>query len=136
MGFDMEPRISLITLGVSDLARSTEFYRDGLGLPTHGDFEGVTFFNLKGAWLSLYPRADLAADAKVSAEGNGFTGFTLAHNVKSKEEVNSVLKQAKNAGATIIKQAQDAVWGGYSGYFSDPDGYLWEVAWNPGLDLT
>ncbi len=132
----MEPRISLITLGVSDLARSTEFYRDGLCLPTHGDFEGVTFFNLKGTWLSLYPRADLAADAKVSAEGNGFTGFAMAHNVKSKEEVDAVLKQAGSAGATIIKQAQDAIWGGYSGYFSDPDGYLWEVAWNPGLDLT
>jgi catechol 2,3-dioxygenase-like lactoylglutathione lyase family enzyme len=132
----MEPRISLITLGVSDLARSTAFYRDGLGLPTRGDFEGVTFFNLKGTWLSLYPRTDLAADAKVSAEGDGFTGFTLAHNVKSKEEVDAVLKQAENAGATIMKQAQDAVWGGYSGYFADLDGYLWEVAWNPGLDLT
>ena len=88
----MEPRISLITLGVSDLSRSTVFYRDGLGLPSYGNFEGVTLFNLKGTWLSLYPRADLAADAKVPAEGNGFLGFALAHNVKSREEVDAVLK--------------------------------------------
>jgi catechol 2,3-dioxygenase-like lactoylglutathione lyase family enzyme len=136
MNFSMEPRISLITLGVSDLARSTLFYRDGLGFPTHEDFEGVTFFKLQGTWLSLYPRTDLAADAKVPAHGSGFSGFTLAHNVRSKEEVDAVLQQAQQAGATIAKQAQEAVWGGYSGYFADPDGYLWEVAWNPGIDLT
>ncbi|HVF09545.1 MAG TPA: VOC family protein [Abditibacteriaceae bacterium] len=132
----MEPRVSLITLGVSDLSRSTVFYRDGLGLPTHGDFPGVTFFDLKGAWLSLYPRHELAADAGVAVEGRGFNGFALAHNVRSKDEVDAVLKQAENAGAEIIKAARDTDWGGYSGYFADPDGYLWEVAWNPHLDLT
>ena len=132
----MEPRISLITLGVSDLTRSTTFYRDGLGLPTREDYEGVTFFNLQGTWLALYPSEELAADARVAADGDGFRGFTLAHNVRSKEEVDALLKQAQGAGATILKPAQDTDWGGYSGYFADPDGYLWEVAWNPHFDLT
>lgn len=132
----MEPHISLITLGVSDLARSTAFYRDGLGLPTHGEFEGVTFFSLRGTWLSLYPRADLAADAGATADGNGFPGFALAHNVHSKAEVDALLAHVQRAGATITRPARDAEWGGYSGYFADPDGYLWEVAWNPHLDLT
>jgi catechol 2,3-dioxygenase-like lactoylglutathione lyase family enzyme len=132
----MEPRISLVTLGVSDLTRSTTFYRDRLGLPAKGDYEGVTFFDLKGTWLALYPREELAADAKVEADGGGFKGFTLAHNVRSKEEVDTLLKQAEEAGATISKWGQDTDWGGYSGYFADPDGYLWEVAWNPHIDLT
>ncbi|MBV9469155.1 MAG: VOC family protein [Abitibacteriaceae bacterium] len=138
----MEPRISLITLGVTDLARSTAFYRDGLGLPTEGDYEGVTFFKLRGTWLSLYPRVALAADAGVPADGEvpaaggAFPGFALAHNVSSKAAVDATLQQAQSAGARLVKLAQDAEWGGYSGYFADPDGYLWEVAWNPGLDLT
>jgi uncharacterized protein len=132
----MEPRISIITLGVSDLTLSSAFYRDGLGLPAIESFEGVTFFNLKGTWLALYPREALAADAQVPSQGSGFSGFTLAHNVKSKEEVHRVLQQAENAGAKILKPAQDVDWGGYSGYFADPDGYLWEVAWNPHFDLT
>lgn len=132
----MEPYISMITLGVADLTRSTAFYKQGLGLPAKEDFDGVTFLNLKGTWLALYPREALAADAQVSAAGNGFPGFTLAHNVKSKEAVDRVLQQAEAAGATILKPGQDTDWGGYSGYFSDPDGYLWEVAWNPHFDLT
>lgn len=132
----MKPYISMITLGVSDLARSTTFYKQGLGLPTDQDFDGVTFFNLKGTWLALYSREALAADAQVLATGNGFTGFTLAHNVKSKDEVNQVLQQAEEAGAKILKPGQDTDWGGYSGYFADPDGYLWEIAWNPHFDLT
>jgi catechol 2,3-dioxygenase-like lactoylglutathione lyase family enzyme len=132
----MEPYISLITLGVSNLVRSTAFYKQGLGLPAKEEFEGVTFLNLRGTWLALYPREALATDAHVSAAGNGFPGFTLAHNVKSKEAVDSVLEQAKAAGANIPKPAQDTEWGGYSGYFADPDGYLWEVAWNPHFDLT
>jgi len=132
----MEPRISLITLGVADLERATVFYRDGMGLPVHGEFEGVTFFNLKGTWLSLFPREDLAKDSGTTASGSGFRGFTLAHNVRSKEEVELVLLQAKGAGATIVKPAQDAFWGGYHGIFSDLDGFLWEVAWNPDIDLT
>ena len=128
----MEPRISIITLGVSDLVRSTAFYRDGLGLPLQeGSGEGIAFFDTQGTWLALYPREELADDATVPAEGSGFPGFTLAHNVRSKEEVDTLLKQAEEAGAEIIKPAQDVFWGGYSGYFADPDGYLWEVAWNP-----
>jgi catechol 2,3-dioxygenase-like lactoylglutathione lyase family enzyme len=132
----MEPHISLVTLGVADLERATRFYRDGLGLPAEGDFDGVAFFKLRGAWLSLYPRADLAADAAVAAEGSGFRGFALAHNVHSKAEVDAVLQRAASAGASICKAAQDTAWGGYSGYFADLDGFLWEVAWNPHLDLT
>lgn len=132
----MEPYISLITLGVSDLVRSTTFYKKGLGLPANEEFEGVTFLSLRGTWLALYPRDALAADAQISASGNGFPGFTLAHNVKSKEAVDRVLQQAASAGATILKPPQDTDWGGYSGYFADPDGYVWEVAWNPHFDLT
>ncbi|MFC1932824.1 VOC family protein [Chloroflexota bacterium] len=132
----MEPRISMIALGVSDLARATSFYHDGLGLPTQGGFSGITFLKLNGTWLSLYPREKLAADAQVDSIGQGFCGVTLAHNVRSKAEADSVLKEAEKAGAKITKPAQDTDWGGYSGYFSDPDGYLWEVAWNPHFDLT
>ncbi|MFQ5855774.1 MAG: VOC family protein [Anaerolineae bacterium] len=127
----MDPRISIITLGVSDLARSTRFYRDGLGLPLRPGSEGIAFFETRGTWLALYPREELAADATVPAKGTGFTGFTLAHNVRSRDEVDAVLREAKAAGAKIVKPAHDTDWGGYSGYFADPDGFLWEVAWNP-----
>ncbi|HEX8833781.1 MAG TPA: VOC family protein [Abditibacteriaceae bacterium] len=133
----MEPRISLITLGVADLERATKFYRDGLGLPAKTEFPGVTFLELRGTWLSLFAREELAADACVeNTAPTEFSGITLAHNVRSKEEVDSVMAVAERAGATIRKPAQDAVWGGYSGYFADPDGYLWEIAWNPHFDLT
>jgi catechol 2,3-dioxygenase-like lactoylglutathione lyase family enzyme len=128
----MEPRISIITLGVSDLERSRSFYRDGLGLPLSPDSnDSIAFFPLGGAWLALFPRAELAHDALVPAEGSGFTGITVAHAAKSKADVDAVLKQAEAAGARITKQAQDVFWGGYSGYFTDPDGFLWEVLWNP-----
>jgi catechol 2,3-dioxygenase-like lactoylglutathione lyase family enzyme len=132
----MKPHISLITLGVTDLERATKFYRDGLGLPTHGNYPGVTFFKLRGTWLALFPRADLAKDARVQDAGSGFSGVTLAHNVASKAEVDAVMAEAERAGATITKPAQDAVWGGYAGCFADPDGHLWEAAWNPDFDLT
>ena len=132
----MKPKISLITLGVSDMNRSVRFYREGLGLPEYGNFPGAVFFKLSGTWLSLYPRDKLALDARVGPDGQGFSGITLAQNEPSKAEVDSVLKQAELAGAKITKPAEDAAWGGYSGYFSDPDGYLWEVAWNPHFDLT
>lgn len=127
----MEPRITLITLGVADLDRSIRFYRDGLGLPRRDGPEGVAFFELRGTWLSLYPREELAADAAVPSEGSGFRGFTLAHNVRSPEAVDATLREAVGAGATLVKPGQKVFWGGYSGYFSDPDGFLWEVAWNP-----
>ena len=128
----MEPRISIVTLGVSDLRRSVEFYRDGLGLPLReGPVDEVAFFETSGTWLGLYPRTDLAADAQVSAEGQGFPRFSLAHNVRSQEEVDGTLQAAVAAGATLTKPAAATPWGGYSGYFADPDGFLWEVAWNP-----
>ena len=128
----MEPRISIVTLGVSDLARSVEFYRDGLGLVLYDEnTESIAFFQNKGTWLALYPRGALAADVGIPTEGSGFSGVTLAHNLRSKEEVDDLLEVAVSAGATLVKPAQDTFWGGYSGYFSDPDGYLWEIAWNP-----
>lgn len=132
----MDPRISIITLGVADLDRAVEFYRDGLGLPLQGDeYDEIAFFELQGTWLSLYPRDALAEDATVPGEGTGFAGVTLAHNVGSTDEVDAVLAQAEAAGATIVKPAQEVFWGGYSGYFADPDGHLWEVAWNPYFPL-
>jgi catechol 2,3-dioxygenase-like lactoylglutathione lyase family enzyme len=128
----MEPRISIVTLGVADLERSVKFYRDGLNLPlVHEDVSDIAFFDMGGVLLALYPRDLLAEDATVPVEGSGFSGVTLAHNVRAKTEVAPLLVQAEAAGATIIKPAQDVFWGGHSGYFADPDGHLWEVAWNP-----
>ena len=128
----MKPRISLITLGVADLPRALRFYRDGLGWPTTAaDGDDVAFFNLSGVVLSLYPRDKLAEDATVAAAGSGFAGIALAHNVASEAEVDDVLRTVAALGATIIKPAQKVFWGGYSGYFADPDGHLWEVAHNP-----
>ena len=131
----MEPRITLITLGVSDLERSIQFYRDGLGLPMMDGPDGIAFFETRGTRLSLYPRESLAEDATVPAEGSGFQGFALAHNVRSTDDVDRVLEQAVKAGARLLKPGQKVFWGGYSGYFADPDGFLWEVAWNPHLSL-
>lgn len=127
----MDPRITLVTLGVSDLEESIRFYRDGLGLPMQEreDDSDVAFFPLDGTWLSLYPRESLADDATVPADGNGFAGITLAHNVSTKEEVDAVLNEAAASGGRIVKPAQEAFWGGYSGYFADPDEHLWEVAY-------
>ena len=128
----MEPRISIITLGVTDLPRSVQFYRDGLGLTLYdGNTESIAFFQNKGTWLALYPREALAADVGIPTEGCGFSGVTLAHNLRTREEVDDLLEVAVAAGATLVKSAQDTFWGGYSGYFSDPEGYLWEIAWNP-----
>lgn len=137
----MEPRISIVTLGVDDLPRAIEFYRDGLGLPRREpgspeEAENVAFFELAGTWLALYPWDALADDATVSPEGEGFRGVTLAHNVASEERVDAVLSEAEAAGAEIVKPGQEVFWGGYSGYFRDPDGHLWEVAWNPGFPLA
>lgn len=128
----MQPRISMITLGVKNLEKSVAFYQQGLGLPLYEpQSDGIAFFNLNGTWLGLYPWDKLAEDVTVSPQGTGFRGVTLAHNVKSKKEVERVMSQAMHAGAKIIKPAQDVFWGGYSGYFADLDGHLWEVAWNP-----
>lgn len=133
-----KPKISIVTLGVEDLERATRFYSEGLGLPKY-EFEGgnISFFSLEGTWLALYPRDELARDIglAISSPG-GFSGITLAHNVASKSEVDAVLDQAVSAGATLIKPARDVFWGGYSGYFQDPEGHYWEVAYNPYLDLT
>lgn len=128
----MKPRISMITLGVGNLSRSIEFYERGLGLPRRpGPGEDVAFFTLDGAWLGLYSREALAADAGVAPDAGGFSGIALAHNVASREQVDEVVGQAVAAGARLIKPPQMVFWGGYSGYFADPDGHLWEVAWNP-----
>lgn len=129
----MKPRISMITLGVRDLARSVEFYEKGLGLPRRESPPEVAFFPLDGTWLGLYGRDALAEDATVPAEGSGFAGVALAHNVASEAEVDRVLEQAVAAGARLVKPGQKVFWGGYSGYFADPDGHLWEVAHNPFL---
>ena len=127
----MDPRITLITLGVSDLERSVRFYRDGLGLPLRDGPEGIAFFETGSTWLSLYPRESLAGDATVPAEGSGFRGFAIAHNVRTKEEVDATLDEAVAAGAKLLKPAQEVFWGAYSGYFADPDGFMWEIAFNP-----
>lgn len=127
----MKPRISMVALGVADLDTSIRFYRDGLGLPMIDSPPGVAFFALNGTWLGLSGRDALAADATVSSEGSGYAGFNLAHNVASQEEVDDVIKQAVEAGAGLVKSPQEAPWGGYHGYFRDPDGHLWEVAHNP-----
>ena len=127
----MDPRITLVTLGVSNLENSIQFYRDGLGLPMkeREDDSDVAFFPLDGTWLSLYPRESLAEDATVPADGGGFAGITIAHNVSTKEEVDALLDEAESSGGRIVKPAQDVFWGGYSGYFADPDEHLWEVAY-------
>ena len=127
----MNPRISMITLGVRDLAKSIEFYENGLGFPRMESPPTVAFFTLNGTWLGLYGHDALAEDAMVPAEGSGFGGFALAHNLASEEEVDAAMKQAVAAGATMVKEPQKVFWGGYSGYFKDPDGHLWELAHNP-----
>ena len=127
----MKPRISMITLGVRDLAAAIEFYEQGLGFPRMESPPEVAFFTLDGAWLGLYGRESLAEDAQVSPEGEGFEAFTLSHNVYSEEEVDEVVAQAVAAGATLVKKPQKVFWGGYNSYFRDLDGHLWEVAHNP-----
>jgi catechol 2,3-dioxygenase-like lactoylglutathione lyase family enzyme len=138
----VEPRITVITLGVDDLERSLTFYRDGLGLPTEGiigtEFEGgaVVFFRMNpGLILAIWPRRELARESTLPLSPPSPTELSIGHNVASREEVDAIIEQARGAGATIPAPAADRVWGGYSGYFQDPDGHLWEIVWNPGLDL-
>jgi hypothetical protein len=130
----MQPRLSLVTLGVGDLQRAIAFYRDGLGLATDTQFEGVAFIQMGSVKLSLYPLDELAKDARMEpqeAPSQPFPGFSLAHNVRTREEVSQVIELAVKAGAKLVKPAEEAFWGGHSGYFADLDGFLWEVAWNP-----
>lgn len=137
----MKPKITIITLGVDDLEKSLVFYRDGLGLPTEGivgqEFEhgAVAFFDLQsGLKLAIWSRDNIAHDTGTAKTAHSPTEFTIGHNVNSKKEVDAVMEQAKRAGAKIVKSARDTFWGGYSGYFQDPDSHLWEIAWNPAWD--
>ncbi len=132
----MRPRITVITVGVDDLERSLRFYRDGLGLPTQGivgtEYEhgAVAFFELQaGVTFAIWPRSSISHDSGIPESPPSPTEFTLGHNVSSREEVDAVLAQASNAGATIVRPAHDTFWGGYAGYFQDLDGHLWEVIW-------
>ena len=136
----MKPRISVITIGVDDLERALAFYRDGLGLTTEGivgkEFEhgAVAFFDLQsGLKLAIWPRRSIVHDAGVSEGARSSAEFTLGHNVASRQEVDAVMAMARKAGAFVTREAQETFWGGYSGYFQDPDGHLWEIAWNPKL---
>jgi len=138
----MKPRVTVITLGVDDLERAFIFYRGGLGFPTEGiigkEFEhgAVAFFDLQaGLKLALWNRKDMAYEAKVPLFPASSTEITIGHNVGSKEEADQVMEQAQKAGAKIVDPAHDTFWGGYSGHFMDPDGHLWEVAWNPEWEL-
>jgi uncharacterized protein len=130
----MEPRLSLVTLGVADLPRAVAFYENVVGWKPAASPSGVTFFDLNGVVLSLFPHQDLAEDMGEAPSGghaDGYQGFSLAHNVRSKEEVDAIFARLKQNGAVIVKQPQQASWGGYSGYFADPEGHRWEVAFNP-----
>jgi catechol 2,3-dioxygenase-like lactoylglutathione lyase family enzyme len=136
----MTPSITLLTLGVDDLERSVAFYRDGLGFPTKGiigteiENGAVAFFTLEsGLKLALWPRKSLSADSGLPVQPESATEFSIAQNVASREEVDAVMRQAKEAGAKIVKPAHATFYGGYAGYFQDPDGHLWEVAFNPGF---
>jgi uncharacterized protein len=138
----VKPRITVLTIGVDDLEASVRFYRDGLGLPTEGivgtEFEhgAVAFFRLQpGLQLAAWPRRSLPHDTGISQSPRSPTEFTIGHNVGSREAVDAVMQRAADAGATIVKPAQETFWGGYAGYFQDPDDHLWEVAWNPAIDL-
>jgi uncharacterized protein len=126
----MEQRLSVVTLGVRDLERSRRFY-EGLGWQRGNKSEQIVFFQANGMIIALFPWDRLAEDAQVPPGGHGFRGVTLAYCTRSRDEVAAILAEAEKAGARIVKPAQDVFWGGHSGYFADPDGHLWEVAWNP-----
>ena len=137
MPADFEPRVSLITLGVADVARARAFYEKGLGWrASPASQEEVAFFQLGGLALALFSRSALGEDAGVPAAGGGFAGVALAHNVREPEDVDRLLRQAEAAGARITRRAEAKPWGGRAGYFADPDGHLWEIAWNPHFALA
>ena len=138
----MKARITVLTIGVNNLEKSVAFYRDGLGLRTEGiigkefEYGAVAFFELQnGLRLALWPRNSIAHDTGIPLQPPSSTEFTIGHNVNGKEEVDEVIKQAQKAGANIVKAPADTFWGGYAGYFQDPDGHLWEVVWNPNLEI-
>jgi catechol 2,3-dioxygenase-like lactoylglutathione lyase family enzyme len=132
------PRVTTLTLGVSDLDRATEFYRTVLGTPPNTSFDGVTFIELPGTWIALYPferlTEDISPEIPVACGGSG--GITIAHNARSRNDVLAIMKRAASAGARIVKEPQDTFWGGFSGYFADLDGHYWEVAWGPMFDKS
>ena len=132
----MEPRLSLVTLGVSNLERSARFYEKVMCFPRLPSAKSIAFFELGRVWLGLYPRESLAADIGVPAESSGFTGVTLAHNVHSVKEVDRWMAEVEAGGAKVVKRAKTAEWGGYSGYIEDPDGFIWEIAYNPHFPHT
>ena len=139
----MKPRITVVTLGVDNLEKSLVFFRDGLGLPTQGivgrEFEhgAVAFFDLQsGLKLAIWSRDDIAHDAHIPKTAHSATEFTIGHNVGSKKDVDAVMEQAEKAGAKIVKPAGNTFWGGYAGYFEDLDGHLWEIVWNPQMNMT
>ena len=132
------PRITLLTLGVSDLNKATKFYEAVLDTPPNTSYDGVTFIELPGTWISLYPLEKLAEDIspEISVIRSGFSGVTLAHNARSKDDVVNIVKRAESAGARVVKEPQETFWGGFSGYFADLDGYYWEIAWGPMFEYT
>ncbi|MFZ3046259.1 MAG: VOC family protein [Desulfatirhabdiaceae bacterium] len=131
-------RGTLLTLGVADLVKATEFYEAVLGTPPNTSFDGVTFIELPGIWIALYPLEKLAEDIspEVPIIRSGFSGFTLAHNARSKDDVVDIVRRAESAGARVVKEPQETFWGGFSGYFADLDGYYWEVAWGPMFEFA
>jgi hypothetical protein len=132
----MEQRVSVITLGVADLERSRKFYESLGWRRSMAGADGIVFFQAGGMALALYPRDELAKDANIAAGDDGFGGIAIAYNTRNREEVDAVLVEAGAAGAKLLKPAQEAFWGGYSGYFSDPDGFVWEVVWNPFFQIA
>ena len=132
------PRLTVVTLGVADLSKATKFYEAVLNTPPNTSYDGVTLIELPGTWISLFPLENLAKDIspEVSVTRSGFSGITLAHNVRSKDDVIVIIRRAKSAGARVMKEPQETFWGGFSGYFADLDGYCWEVAWGPMFEFT
>ena len=131
-------KVTVITLGVADLDKASEFYEKVLSTPPNRSYDGITFLELPGTWIALFPLEDLAEDILPELKSNrtGFSGITLAHNARSKDDVINIIECAKSAGARIMKEPQETPWGGFSGYFADPDGYYWEVAWGPMFEFT